>query len=272
MPRTIPLRDGRRLRIEERGHGDVTLLLHGFMGSAAAWGERVLAALACTRHVVAVDLPGHGGSDRSTEPERYVLEEVVQDVVDLLGALDVDAATWIGYSMGGRLALGAAALHPDRVRALVLESASPGLADADARAGRRRDDETLALKLETEGMEAFAAWWAQRPLFRRAAEPVGDGTPERLRTIQTRNDPAALAACLRGGGSGVQPSLWDHLDRLNHPTLLITGREDPKFTSIAAAMAERLPAARHIVVPNAGHRVHVDQPDAWLRAVRAFLG
>ena len=73
--------------------------------------------------------------------------------------------------MGGRLALALALRIPQRVRRLVLVSASPGLADAGERAARRAADEALADRIEAIGVEAFAREWAAQPLF--AGQPAG---------------------------------------------------------------------------------------------------
>lgn len=249
------------------------LLLHGFLGSGAAWGEAVLDGLAGHGRVVAVDLLGHGASDQPTDPSRYALPEIVRDLLEVLDALGARRATWLGYSMGGRVALAAAVLHPDRVRRLVLESASPGLAEESERAARRAEDEARAKRLEREGVPAFVEWWERLPVFVGAgagARPDGRAAGH-LRDIQRANHPAPLAAVLRGLGTGAQPSFWDHLRWMDRRTLLVTGGEDAKFTAIAGTMAELLPRGRHVTVPDAGHRVHLEQPEAWLRAVRAFL-
>jgi 2-succinyl-6-hydroxy-2,4-cyclohexadiene-1-carboxylate synthase len=92
---------------------------------------------------------------------------------------------------------------------------------------------------------------------------------ERARRL--RNDPRALAACLRGLGTGAQPSFWDRLTEVRAPALLLTGEEDAKFTDIARGMAAALPECLHVGVPSAGHAVHLEAPDAWLEAVNAWL-
>lgn len=246
------------------------LLVHGFLGSGAAWGDALLDALAARGRVVAVDLLGHGASDQPTDPARYVLSEIVRDLLEVLDALGARRATWIGYSMGGRVALGAAVLHAARVRRLILESASPGLADEAARAARRDEDEARARRLERDGIETFLEWWEQLPVFAGAGDRAA-AVAGRLRAVHRANHPAPLAAALRGLGTGAQPSFWDHLRWLDRRTLLLTGRDDAKFTGIAGEMAELLPKARHVAVAGAGHRVHLEQPEAWLDAVRGLL-
>jgi 2-succinyl-6-hydroxy-2,4-cyclohexadiene-1-carboxylate synthase len=267
----IEVRDGLVLRAEVLGEGAPVLLLHGFSGSVEAWGDRILRGLAQTHRVIAVDLPGHGGSDAPLAPARYALPSVVEDLSLLLSALGVQRAHWIGYSMGGRVALGAALLAPERVHRLVLESASPGLASDEERGARRAQDEELARRIERDGIEAFVDGWAALPLFRsqqRLPRLVLDA--ERRRRL--KNAPRALATCLRGLGTGVQPSFWGRLGEVRAPVLLLTGEEDAKFGGIARAMSASIPECQALVIPSAGHAVHLEAPEPWLEAVKAWLG
>ena len=140
----VTMRDGLRLHVRIQGKGDPLLLLHGFTGSVEAWGEEVFEGFAQANQVVAVDLPGHGASDLSPDPERYQVEEILRDLCQVLDAVSLEKARWIGYSMGGRIALAAAVLRPARVSSLILESASPGLEGEKEQRARRRADEALA--------------------------------------------------------------------------------------------------------------------------------
>jgi 2-succinyl-6-hydroxy-2,4-cyclohexadiene-1-carboxylate synthase len=266
----VRVRSGLSLHADVFGKGPPLLLLHGFTGSAAAWGERILSGLAEARRVIAVDLPGHGRSDAPDGPEGYALPALVEDLCDVLDELRAPAADWVGYSMGGRVALGAAVLAPERVARLVLEGASPGLATEEERAARREQDEALARRIETSSIEAFVDEWVALPIFasqRRLSERVRAAERER----RLGNDPRALAACLRGLGTGSQPSFWERLPEVRAPVLLLTGEEDTKFTGIAAQMSGRLPNARAAVVSVAGHCVHLEAPEPWLEVVRAWL-
>jgi 2-succinyl-6-hydroxy-2,4-cyclohexadiene-1-carboxylate synthase len=176
----------------------------------------------------------------------------------------------VGYSMGGRLALGFALTYPERVRRLVLESASPGLETDEERTARRAADEELAKQLEGEGVEAFVDRWEAQPLFAsQSALPAEVRTAHRARRL--RNDPRSLAAALRGLGTGVLPSYWRALEACEVPTLLLTGEVDMKFVDIAGRMQDRMRNARLVVVPGAGHAVHLERPQAWVEAVVGFL-
>lgn len=269
----VTLRDGLRIGFCELGSdhtGAPLLLLHGFSGSSESWTEAVLDQLARSRRVVAVDLPGHGSSDVPAEPGRFAFAAVVSDLVDLLDVLEITSAVWIGYSMGGRLALGAGLLAPDRVSKLVLESASPGLAAEADRVRRRKADEELARRIESRGIEWFAEEWGNQPLFE-TQRKLPFETRAGLRQRRAANRPEALAACLRGLGTGMQPSLWDALGHVSAPTLLIAGEEDDKFVATNRRMLDGLPAARLELVPGAGHQVHLERPDVWLSAVGSFV-
>ena len=79
-----------------------------------------------------------------------------------------------------------------------------------------------------------------------------------------------MAACLRGLGTGAQPSFWEDLPGIEVPTLLLAGEEDQKFSSIAQRMAEGMPLAQLRLIPKAGHSIHLENPFAVLAAVRTF--
>ncbi len=245
------------------------LLLHGFTGAGDAWGTPLLCALAARARVVALDLPGHGASEVPSGAPLTV-PGVAGMVAGVLERLGLPPAVWVGYSMGGRVAIAAAVNHPGQVTGLVLESTSPGLESAAARARRRAEDEEGARELEEGGLVPFVDRWLALPLFRGLRDlPTGEREAERNRRL--RNSPRALAAVLRGMGTGSQPWYGDHLDRLRIPTLVLAGGADGKYVSEARRMAARLPLSTLVEVPGVGHVVHREAPGPWLAAVLAFL-
>ncbi len=265
----VTLRDGLRLHIRVRGVGDPLLLLHGFTGSAESWGEELFSGLARAHQVVAVDLLGHGESDFSPDPGRYGMDEMLKDLWEVLDALSVERARWLGYSMGGRIAIAGAVRDPSRISGLILESASPGLAGEGERRARRRADEALAEGILLGGMEEFVDHWMGLPLFATQGKvPPGILAAQRERRL--RNRPEALAACLRGLGVGVQPSFWDSLSGIQLPTLILAGEEDRRFSEIASRMADLMPQTTLRLIPKSGHAIHRENPFAWLAAVRTF--
>lgn len=254
---------------EVRGSGPPLLLVHGFTGGAGAWPPPLRAGLERAFRTIAVDLPGHGAAPPRTAPADWALERLVDELCAVLDACGVRRALWVGYSMGGRLALGAAALRRERVAALVLEGASPGLRSAAERAQRRAADDALAAKLEREGLPAFVDHWLAQPLFA-TQRALGPERLEAERRRRLRCDAASLAACLRGLGSGSQPPLWDALEKLGAPALLLAGALDAKFCALAREMAAHLPDARVRELAGCGHAAHLEDPDAWLAAVSRF--
>ena len=258
------------LSVELAGDGPALLLLHGFTGSASTWAPLV-PELSARRRTIAVDLIGHGRSDAPGGAERYRVERCVDDLGALLDALEVEAADVLGYSMGGRVALHLAAAMPRRVRSLVLESSSPGIADPAERAARVAADSALAESIERDGLRAFVARWEGLPLFASQARLPAE-TRARLRDQRLRNDPRGLANSLRGMGAGRQASLWNGLAALGMPALLIAGELDEKYRAVARAMAGFMPRAHVRIIPEAGHAVHLEQPETFLGAVLQFLG
>jgi len=243
------------------------VLLHGFTGSAASWGDALVDDLASRVGApVLVDLPGHGSRVGERDPEAFTLERTWELIEEALP----EPAPLVGYSMGGRLALSYAVEHPERVSALVLESASPGLLTAEERARRRTSDEELARRLEQDGTGAFVDSWEELPLFA-SRKALPDEVRARQRALRLSNDPRSLASSLRGLGTGALPSYWEALGELGLPVLLLVGAFDAKFQAIAGHMADRLPRARQVVVPEAGHTVHLERPGAWVDAVGRFL-
>jgi 2-succinyl-6-hydroxy-2,4-cyclohexadiene-1-carboxylate synthase len=245
--------------VDERAQEDVLivrlLLLHGFTATGGSWdGVRRRIDAATYSEVLAPDLRGHGASSGR-------LPATIPAVVDDLRQDEPYALA--GYSMGGRVALHLALAQPELVKRLVLVSTTPGIAEPSGRAERRRSDEELAEGLERAGLEAFARWWAGQPLF--AGQPPEVAAAARADRL--RNTAVGLVASLRGMGTGRMTPLWDRLGELTMPATVVVGERDAKFRAIGERMAERLPDARLVVVPQAGHAVHLEAPGAVAEAL-----
>jgi 2-succinyl-6-hydroxy-2,4-cyclohexadiene-1-carboxylate synthase len=239
--------------------------LHGFMGSSADW-QPVVDDLTDGYFCIVIDLPGHGAST-GRDAEAYTMDAAVRAVNGVLNAVECGPVGLLGYSMGGRVALRVALRSPDRVRRLVLESVSPGIADASARAERRRTDDERARKIEAD-LPGFLRQWYRMPLF---ASLGRHGLVESMVQQRANNDPAEIARALQGFSPGRQSPLWNDLSDLAMPTLLLTGALDPKYPDVTARSAERIPDARRVLVPDAGHNVHAERPAAYRQAVKDFL-
>ena len=219
--------------------------------------------------IIAIDLPGHGQSDAPEDAKRYSIEYCQKDILAALQELGVrkGQAIILGYSMGGRIALYTAL--SGYFRALILESASPGLEDPVEREERRTSDEVLAASIEREGVPAFIERWEHLPLFA-SQRALPFECREALHRQRLQNNAIGLAQSLRGVGTGVQPSLFAQLPTLHMPVLLIAGELDTKFTTIAKHMAQALPQSQLHIIPAAGHTVHLEQPQLFTSLVGDF--
>lgn len=251
------------------GAGEPLVLLHGFTGSKDAWWL-VRDQLAAHAQVTSFDLLGHGESSAPSDASHYAFETVLDSVAEAAVRIGISRATWLGYSLGGRLALGLALRHPALVSALVLESASPGLAEARARNERVRVDDALAQRIERDGVAKFVTEWESLPLWQsQSSLPLN--VRERQRSIRLQNRAMGLANALRGMGQGAQPSHWTRLIELQVPVLLLSGELDVKYAEIAQSMATKLPDARVEIVPGVGHAVHLEAPDDFVSCVISFM-
>jgi 2-succinyl-6-hydroxy-2,4-cyclohexadiene-1-carboxylate synthase len=261
--------DGVSLVAECEGSGTPIVLLHGFTGSGRTLA-RTARDLGPGFRTVRLDLVGHGRSDAPADPGAYTLEACARQVARAIHALCDGPAHLLGYSMGGRAALGVAAWHPASVRSAILVGARAGLADAAERAARRRVDEALAARLERDGLEAFVDRWMALPLFASQAR-LGPAFLAEARAERLRRDPAGLAASLRGMGAGAQPPLFDRLGAIDRPALVVVGAEDARFAPVARDLAARLPRGRLARIAGAGHAAHLERPEAFARLARRFL-
>jgi 2-succinyl-6-hydroxy-2,4-cyclohexadiene-1-carboxylate synthase len=251
-------------RISGRSDGVPILFLHGFMGDRHDFSD-VIERLSNRFCCLSLDLPGHGqniGLDNS----QYRLTETAKSVIDLLDQLCIQQCFLVGYSMGGRLALYLTVHFPDRFLKVVLESASPGLKTEAERQERVRRDRQLAARLETEDFAEFLESWYAQPLWRSTKLDL-----QTLRNRRLQNQPLELSKSLRGMGTGVQPSLWQELAQMRVPLFLVVGQWDEKFVGINQEMRSICQMAQLTVMPECGHNVHWEQPQAFGKRLRSFL-
>ncbi|MBF2054733.1 MAG: 2-succinyl-6-hydroxy-2,4-cyclohexadiene-1-carboxylate synthase [Candidatus Sericytochromatia bacterium] len=238
------------------------LLLHGLMGSGRDW-QALAEALQADFTVLCPDLPGHGQCPET----RCDFAHQAQYLMRWLEDQGHTSAHLLGYSMGGRLALYLATHYPERVRSLLLESSSPGLADPQARADRQVWDATWADRFENEALsDVLQAWYAQ-PLFDSLRQWPGFDALLQRRANENRGP--ALARALREGGTGQMPPLWGALAELILPVGCLSGQADARYSALALEMQRCQPRLQLYSLPG-GHNLHLENPTAWLRAVQQF--
>ncbi|MGB5105692.1 MAG: 2-succinyl-6-hydroxy-2,4-cyclohexadiene-1-carboxylate synthase [Candidatus Zixiibacteriota bacterium] len=244
------------------------IFLHGFMGISDDWCE-VTEQLKSQYRCITPDMPGHGRSGLPIRREMITIESVADGIIALMEQLKLKKATLVGYSLGGRAALFTALRHPDKIHGLVLESAGPGLEDEYERRVRTALDDDRAYHLRVQGLDPFLDDWYKAPLFE-SLNRFPDKL-ERLKRSRDIHNVEDLAAALQGLSTGRQPSLWNKLDGLKTPVLLICGALDHKFTRINRIMAESIPFNEWKIIGDAGHNTHLEQPEAFTTTVQRFL-
>lgn len=260
---------GVRYRVVEWGDaGDPpVMLLHGFAQSADAWCD-IAPHLAKDRFVVALDLVGHGKSDKPDDPSVYEMDEVVDMLAAFLGERFNRKAALVGYSMGGRIALTFACKKPRRISALVLESAGLGpKTEQQHRAMQHRDADTIEQLLSSD-IETFMDGWQELPLFESQKRLPSD-VQARVREARVANDPRALAYTVRGTGQHCMVDCSGRIKHLPMPILYIAGILDRKYLKIAENLAQEENVS--CVLLNTGHNTHLEDPEAFARHVNGFL-
>jgi 2-succinyl-6-hydroxy-2,4-cyclohexadiene-1-carboxylate synthase len=244
---------------QEAGMPETLVLLHGFGGTRRAW-DQVVAQLDPQRYrPLALDLPGHGEAALHSGPVTFV------KCVEVVLAASPERFALCGYSMGGRIALHVALAAPERISRLVLVASSPGIEDSRERAQRREVDRQLADDLERLPFESFIERWRTQPLF--AGEPHEAGLL--AREDHRRNDPRALAAVMRGVGTGEMKPLWGRLTDLRMPVTILVGDRDVKFRTLARRMQQRLPGGSELKLIPGGHGLPLENPSAVARELGA---
>lgn len=244
------------------------ILLHGFMGSGQVF-RHLLPGLKAFANPVTIDLLGHGATGGDEQPERYRAGEQIKDLFILIKNLHPAPVFLHGYSMGGRLALRYALHHPDAISGLILESTTYGMEQDEEQAQRLLLDEQRARAIETD-YNGFLDSWVQLPLFSNSIQ-VPSYLKQRYRGIQQSQSPSSMAGSLRGFGAACMPSVKSDLDKLNVPALILAGGADAKYRALAKEMHRAIPDSKMSIIEQAGHRIHLENPEAFVSEVKLFL-
>ena len=254
------------LHVEVRGSGPPLVLLHGFTQTGRLWGP-FGRRLAASRRLLAVDLPGHGGSDAVRADLPATAGLVADAARDALGT-GGEPCDLLGYSLGARVALHVAIGTDLPLRRTVLIGATAGIEDPARRAERRRADAARADELEASGdVAGFVHAWLRSPMFSRLVAAGAAGSAERV-----RNSAAGLASSLRLCGTGTQEPLWDRLPGLPCAILALAGADDTAYAAHALRIARSAPSGVATLVPGGGHAAHLAQPEQVARLVQHWLG
>jgi 2-succinyl-6-hydroxy-2,4-cyclohexadiene-1-carboxylate synthase len=239
------------------------LSLHGFTGCGT---DFELFASQCKGNWICPDLPGHGVNhslDCSVDStNRWIHQQYDK--------LPKGKKVVIGYSMGARAALNHAVRNPLAWDGIILISGTAGIENEHERTARRESDERLAQSIEAGGVDAFLKFWQDLPIIK-SQQSI---RPDWLTTMQAnrlRNTAEGLSNSLRGFGQGSFPNLWPEIDKLKIPVLCLTGEFDSKYRRINERIIKKTKTATHVVVREAGHTPHLENPDICAPWVDRFL-
>src|SRR5690606_28923141 len=243
-------RDGVKIYYEDHGSGPPVLLSHGYSATSAMWKGQV-EALGHRYRLITWDMRGHGRTDSPEEQERYSEAETVADMHAILQELGIERAVIGGLSLGGYMSLAFNLAHPEMVRALMLFDTGPGYNNPKGRDGWNETAFQRAVLFEEQGLDALG----------RGAE---------VRIAQHRSA-VGLAKAARGMLAQFDDRVIKSLEHVTVPTLVLVGANDQPFLAAADYMANKIPNASKVVIPDAGHASNIDQPEAFNEAVGNYL-
>lgn len=251
---------GGKLWYEVRGEGPPLVLLHDGLVPSGTWDDQ-MPAFARLFRTVRFDRRGYGRSD----PARAAFSDV-DDLQAVIESLKIDRAVLVGCSSGARLAVDYALAHPDRVGSLVLVGpVVSGLPHSEH--FQRRGLENFRPMFRDENADGLIEAWVQD---RYILDPASTGARERLRRLLkgSRNPLADRGTESR---APERPAA-DRLAEVKVPALILVGASDiPDVHAHAGALEAGIQGSRRVVVPGAGHLIHLERPDLFNETVLTFL-
>jgi|SRR6516162_4464888 pimeloyl-ACP methyl ester carboxylesterase len=241
--------EGVRIHYEVEGEGPALVLQHGFSESVIDWYEAGYdEALRPDYRLVLIDARGHGTSDKPHDPDAYVLNRGVGDVVAVLDALDIAKAVYWGYSMGGWIGFGIAKYFKERVRALVIGGQHPYARSM----GALRE---MVQRGIAQGGGAFVAGME---------EMFGPESTERKKRLLSADLEAYLALAQD------RPGLDDILPTMLMPCCLYAGEIDPLYPEVEAC-SRHIPQVTFFSLPGLSHCDAYTRSELVLPRVTGFL-
>lgn len=275
--------DGRTLAYKRTGSGP-TLVCHGGGPGFSSLYLSDLGGLDERLELILLDPRGTGGSDRPADPRAYAIEDYVDDLEALRRHVGLERIDLLGHSHGGVVAIAYAARYPDRVERLILASTL----------ARWGPEHQAAMD---EGIAACAdeSWYSDAKAALEAEQAGDFASDEEMEELAFREFPfyfarfgdaeRAYLATLRADSTNsdtlryfneeIFPTfdLRPDLEKITAPTLVITGAEDFITGPVPAAEIEQgLVDVSKVVIPNCGHFVFFEAPEAFCEAVVSFLG
>ncbi len=250
------------------------IMLHGFAETKSVW-EEVAQELAREHRVIALDQRGHGASQRAPDHD-YSRATQVEDLEAIVNNLGLRTVTIVGHDMGGANAICYAAEHPDVVTALVVIETAPEVLRTGIETLRRvvtSKDEFVTLDEAVDAYRPYYDYATTEQLQRRVRSST---TLTRDGTYTWDFDPVFRDPRMRppepDPGQRRLNDLWDCVDRVQCPVMIVRGAETDMLTPEAVQRIQRrIVGSRVSLIEGAGHAVPTDQPGALALNIREFL-
>jgi pimeloyl-ACP methyl ester carboxylesterase len=249
------------VRTVRAGKGDTTLLLlHGYGESLTTW-RAIFDRLAAHAKVVAIDLPGFGGSAKPDTS--YSLGTLTNWLSGFMDRWTTGPVVIVGHSMGGELAASLALARPDRIKLVILI----------APAGYRIGLGGIADSMYPSKARTLGRYLAYRSFITPIHDPGWLAEPDSVSDYDQTGDTAYAKAAARVLEDFDFRGLKNRFAHITQPTLLMWGGNDPVVPYVVGDTLSRLiPCVQFVTFPTAFHRPHAETPDTVLSVIRAFLG
>ncbi|WP_320822161.1 2-succinyl-6-hydroxy-2,4-cyclohexadiene-1-carboxylate synthase [Reinekea sp.] len=238
------------------------VFIHGFLGSPDEW-RGVVDALAERFSCLLLTLPE---CDHQGQPLR-TWDTLIAACERRWSALLPARFTLVGYSLGGRIAQALCQNWLDRLEAVVLEGAHPGLTTELERRQRLQQDHQWSHCLRTTPLTEALVLWYRQPVF------AGLSAQQRADLVKLRSglDGERMADLLLAASLAGQPDYWTALAQLPVPLLYISGALDTKFCALAEQLAKHRPGLDRQQLPDSGHNCHHNAPKPYAALLAHFL-
>ncbi|MCB0744355.1 MAG: 2-succinyl-6-hydroxy-2,4-cyclohexadiene-1-carboxylate synthase, partial [Ignavibacteriae bacterium] len=246
------------------------VFLHGFTGNLNDW-KFLINKLPPEFTLVIIDLIGHGKSSSPDSLKYYSSKSQIIFLNKIFEKLNLTNIILVGYSMGGRLTLDFTFAFPENVQAIVLESSSFGLTTKIEKEERIINDRKIAELISKSSIEDFITYWINIPLFNSLKSLSKKKYEKNIKEKIKSNNSIGLKNSLIGFSTGKMKNYFRLANKINQKALLITGELDNKFTNIAEKANNILPNTNFVKVKNAGHNVHLEKPQEFLKLLNTFL-
>jgi pimeloyl-ACP methyl ester carboxylesterase len=262
--------DGVKLYFEEVGRGELVVFVHEFAGNLRSW-EPQLRYFGQRYRCVAFNARGYPPSDVPEHHSAYSQARAADDIKVIVDHLGVERAHIIGLSMGGFATLHFGLRHAARAHSLCVAGCGYG-AEPSQRERFKAEADIIADYILAKGMAAFAETYAYGPSRVQFENRDPRGFAE-FKQMLAENSALGSANTQRGV-QRERPSLYDLVDemkKLTVPTLIMTGDEDWPCLLPGVLMKQSIPSAALSVLPNSGHAINIEAPDAFNCIVSEFL-